>query len=162
MKLQPIVAYCLLLASCSGPNDRLVNGFVRETRDMVMQSEQAQWTEEADSLLILEAYDVQIGQVYGTIWSPQQSINFERASGQPVIDQGAPFFSDFVLDRLAKWDTVSVRTREIDQGALLDGSYVAVELQIREHGRTRIRRFGFEEFLDALRDPNSVSVRLKQ
>ncbi|MGF1671563.1 MAG: hypothetical protein ACFCU6_14045 [Balneolaceae bacterium] len=111
----------IILTSClTGKRaDKLIQERVSTTQDMVFQSPNTEWVSTADTLLFFIAYDIQSASVYGTLATREKIVSYIRNDDPIEYMDNSSYYTDFILDNLFAWDTLSVRKRELEQGAAL-------------------------------------------
>ena len=107
-----------------------------------------------DTIIIFQSHDIQIANDYGSIWSCNESYNFESNSGSFELKKEECYYSDFIINKIKSKDFKSIKNTEDKEGALLGGSNVDVILIIKKNITNEITSFEFDEFFSSLRPIN--------
>ena len=104
-----------------------------------------------DTIIIFHSHDIQTANDNGSIWSRNESYNFESYSGSFKLIKEECSYSDFIINKIKLKDFESIKNTEEKEGALLGGSIVNVILIIKKNNRNEITSFVFNEFFSSLR-----------
>lgn len=111
--------------------DRITLDRLNTTKEVVLQAEESETIANADTSFFLIAHDIQTAEIYGSFFTGESSVSFKRNENL-VFEEGLTYFTTFFFESLVSWDTLSIRKRELEQGAALGGSRVNVERRIRD------------------------------
>lgn len=86
-----------------------------------------------DTVFICEAYSMETGVYYGTLFNNEGKINYEFHKGN-FKSMESSFFSDRTLSLISKWDTLQIRQEEKKQIKFIGDDVMATGIKCYKKG----------------------------
>lgn len=108
-----------------------------------------------DTIILLCARSIQSGDYYGSVWTPNQSLNYNTRDGIDSIQitKNQIKYSDFIISNVLRQNWNIIKERQKEQGAALGGNLVHVFYIRNINEEYYVDYFKFAEFLDSLSMP---------